>query len=201
MNPRVWIKSRLADRALAPLRSELVDHIDHGSVLLEIGCGTGALMFHAASKISYGYGIDLDCEMINYAVKKCRQKSLTNIEFACLDVLTTNVSKYDISTSTLCLHELKEDSACAILETMINSADKVLIADYSEPNSFGGKVGIEMDEFISGHYRNFRKYRKNGWMPAYAKRVGARINSVTPSVIDGITIWELKKDMHKMSQA
>ena len=65
MNPRVWIKSRLADRALAPLRSELVDHIDHGSVLLEIGCGTGALMFHAASKISYGYGIDLDCDMIN----------------------------------------------------------------------------------------------------------------------------------------
>ena len=193
MNPRVWIKSRLADRALAPLRSELAAQIDRGSTLLEIGCGTGALMFHAASKISHGYGIDLDCDMINYAVKKCRQKSLTNIEFSCLDVLTTNVSKYAISTSTLCLHELKEDSACTVLETMVNSADKELIADYSEPKSFSGKVGIEIDEFISGHYRNFRKYRKNGWIPAYAKQIGARINNVTLSVIDGITIWELKR--------
>jgi len=47
---------------------------------------------------------------------------------------------------------------------------------------------------ISGHYGNFKKYRKSGEIPFYAGQVGAKIHKVIPSSIDGISIWILGRN-------
>ncbi|MCG7914170.1 MAG: class I SAM-dependent methyltransferase, partial [Candidatus Thiodiazotropha weberae] len=108
MKLKVWIKSRAADWVLAPLRKELLALMDHGSSVIEIGCGTGDLIFQSASKIQSGYGVDLDRDMINYAEGKRREKQLNHITFECINALNLSDIKCDIATSTLCLHELCE---------------------------------------------------------------------------------------------
>ncbi|MCG7904348.1 MAG: class I SAM-dependent methyltransferase [Candidatus Thiodiazotropha weberae] len=189
MKLKVWIKSKAADRVLAPLRKELLALMDHGSSVIEIGCGTGDLIFQSASKIQSGYGVDLDRDMINYAEGKRREKQLNHITFECINALNLSDIKCDIATSTLCLHELCEKDACNLLKMMVDVSKKVLIADYTKANSFSGKLGIEIDELFSGHYGNYKRYRKNGGIPSYVSKVGAKINSVQASSVDGISIW------------
>jgi len=189
MKLKVWIKSKAADKVLAPLRKELLTLIDKDSSLYEVGCGTGDFMLQSASIITHGYGVDLDNDMISYAEERRQVRNLNHINFKCIDALKITASKYDIAISTLCLHELSEQDACDILKMMLDKSQKVIIADYTEAKSLSGKLIIELDELLSGHYGNFKKYRSNGGIPSYAAKVGAIINKIVASAIDGISIW------------
>ena len=192
MNLKIWIKVNTADKALSALREELISFFDEADSVLDIGCGSGDLLFKARSKISKGIGIDLDRDMINYAQENCKINSIGNLEFKCIDATKMEPSNFDISTCTFCLHELKQNDACEILKYMAKNSKRILIADYSKPKSFLSYLGIEFDEMISGHYLRFRKYRKAGTIFEYTKSSGLSILNTTPSSIDGITIWEIK---------
>jgi len=189
MNFKAWFKSNAADRVLLPLRKELVELIEHKATVLEIGCGTGDLLFQAASKIRNGYGIDIDQGMIKYAESKRQKNNLNNLRFECVDALAMAPRKFDISTSTLCLHELPEQQACALLKMMVDNSRFVLVADYTEAKSTIGRLGIEFDELLSGHYRNYRRYRRSGEIPSYAEKTGVRVHKEITSSIEGISIW------------
>lgn len=192
MNFKVWLKANAADKALAPLRNELVALFAPGASVLDIGCGTGDLLFRAADKIRQGHGVDLDQNMIDYASSKSRKSQTTHLRFNCLNALELTADRYDISTSTLCLHEMKRADAISVLERMAMLSDRILIADYADPATLFGKCSIEVDEMISGHYGRFRSYRRTGRIPAYAAACDLAIHSSTPSSIDGIVIWQLQ---------
>jgi len=194
MNLKVWLKAKGADRVLAPLRKELVELMEKDASVLEIGCGTGDLIFQSSEIISRGLGVDLDNNMIEYADEKKRERGLNHISFKCMDASELKTEIYDISTSTLCIHEMVQDKACKLLKMMVENSNKVLIADYTAPKTLSGKLGIEFDEMISGHYGNFKKYRKSGEIPFYAGQVGAKIHKVIPSSIDGISLWILGRN-------
>lgn len=192
MKARVWIKHNAADRVLAPLRKELLERIDPEVRLLDIGCGTGDLMLRAAAGIASGHGIDLDTDMIEFADRQRIQRGLTHVRFQSGNALLLPLQTYDVSTSTLCLHEMTQPEACRLLAKMVGCSKKVLIADYSTPSGFSARLGIHIDELFSGHYRNFRAYSRQGEIPAYAEQVGASISDAHASTIDGIVIWTIK---------
>ena len=106
------------------------------------------------------------------------------------------LSRYEIASSTLCLHEMKENDAINTLKLLAGISSKLLIADYSKPKSFWSKASIELDEIISGHYGRFRKYRKKGYLPYLARRAGLIVTEVKETPIDGILIWELNSENH-----
>lgn len=191
MKLKVWIKANMANKALSRLRLELVELIDSESSVLDIGCGTGDLLFKAAYKLSYGFGVDLDADMINFAKRKCEDSQISNLAFERNDAKRLNLRQFNIATSTLCLHEMKETDALSILKIMTEKSERILVADYAKPKSFLAKLGIEFDEIISGHYREFRRYRNAGGISGYARKLGLKINRVIPSAIDGIVIWEI----------
>lgn len=189
MSFRAWFKNNTADRVLLPLRQELVELIEHDSTLLEVGCGTGDLLFQAAEKISYGHGVDLNQGMIKYAESKRQAHNLSNLSFECIDALAMVPRKFDISTSTLCLHEMPEQQACALLKMMVDNSEMALVADFTEAKSALGRLSIEFDELLSGHYRNYRQYRRNGEIPSYAAKIGVSVHKEITSVVEGISIW------------
>lgn len=191
MNFKVWLKRKAADRVLSPLRMELIELIEQDSTLLEVGCGTGDLLFQSASKISFGCGVDIDKGMIDYAESKRRESNLNNLNFECIDALQIAPQQFDISTSTLCLHELPEQKACDLLKMLVDNSKMVLVADYTEAKTTFGKLSIEFDELLSGHYRNYRHYRNSGEIPSYAEKIGAIVHQEIASVIDGISIWRI----------
>lgn len=189
MRLKVLLKSNVADKVLSPVRDELIGQINQGSSLLDIGSGTGDFLFKCASKLSRGLGVDIDREMTRYAEGRKNKEGIENINFVCGDIRSLELDRYDIATSTLCLHEVGVEIACEILELMVISSNKVLIADYTSADALFGKVGIEIDEMFSGHYSNYKKYKKSGEVPYYAKRIGVDIKEVIKTKVDGISIW------------
>ncbi|GAA6135731.1 hypothetical protein NBRC116188_25210 [Oceaniserpentilla sp. 4NH20-0058] len=194
---RVWLKANAADKALATLRYELVELLDDHSCVLDVGCGTGDLLFKAASKIRNGVGVDLDADLIAYAHKQTSCKGVTNLIFEQSDILNITTTNFDVATSTLCIHELDKQKACAVLLHMAHTSKRLLIADYASPKSVLSRIGIELDEMISGHYGQFTRYRRSGRIPAYAQLCGLEVVQAIQSSVDGIVIWELKgKSQH-----
>lgn len=167
--------------------------------MLDVGCGTGDLLFRAKDKIRFGLGLDLDPKMIDFANEKNKSINPNHLEFIQEDINSyENLSNYeiDIASSTLCLHEMKETDAIKTLQLLANISSKLLIADYSKPKLFWAKVSIELDEMISGHYGRFKEYRDNGYLPHLASRAGLVISEVKETSIDGILIWELRREIH-----
>ena len=194
MSFRAWFKSRTADKVLSPVREMIIDRMETGSRVLEIGCGTGDLLFKASNKIAHGLGIDLDTGMIDFANNRKQQEQTENLEFVSEDlasVVASGLKRSDVSTSTLCLHEMTEQDACNTLELMARYSSKLIIADYGMARGWWAKVSIELDELISGHYRRFTGYRRRGGMPYLARAADLKILSVIDTPIDGIRIWEL----------
>ncbi|MCG8014900.1 MAG: class I SAM-dependent methyltransferase [Candidatus Thiodiazotropha sp. 'RUGA'] len=189
MKLKVRIKSQVTDRVLTPLRNELMQLIDENSTLLEIGCGTGDLIFKSQEKIRKALGVDLDQDMIAYAESKRTEQALDHISFTCANALELPKSRFDVATSTLCLHEMREQDACELLKMMVENSKRVLIADYTIPKTFAGKLSTEVDEMFSGHYLNFRRYRNAGEITSYALKIGAKTRKVISSSLDGISIW------------
>ena len=159
------------------------------STLLEIGCGTGDLLFRAAPKLSHGHGIDLDEDMVKFAESKRHVNNIENLSFSCCDALNIKPKRYDVSTSTLCLHEMEVTKACRLLNFLVKNSQQVFIADYTSATSLAAKLGIEVDELFSGHYRYYRRYKQFGEIPAYTNKVGAKVQKVLKTKIDGIAIW------------
>ena len=195
MNWRVKIKAKGADRVLAPLRHQLIDLFPDQARVLEVGCGTGSLLMGARHKIAYGLGIDLDASMIDYATQQVHKLSCNNIHFTCQDArhFQHDSQGFHIATATLFLHEVDEHIAIAILDEMLTLAETVVIADYTRASHWLDRCLIDLDERFSGHYQQYRHYRRVGEIEHYAEQVNAVIEDKISSVIDGIAIWTLTR--------
>lgn len=189
---KVWIKRRFADKALVPVRDEIATLVPEGSSLLEIGSGTGSLLFQLTSKLTKGVGVDTDTAMVNYAQNRVNEYKLENIKFINDDARNLKLDSFDISTSTLCLHEVGLDTSLSLLKVMLHHSQKVIIADYTQAHKFHNKVMIELDEMISGHYKNFKNYRRNGDIPFLTKQLDANIVKIIETPIDGISLWVIQ---------
>jgi SAM-dependent methyltransferase len=195
MNLSAWFKSKTADKILLPVRQLILDSIKKNTTILEVGCGTGDLLFRASNTIFRGVGIDLDHSMIEFANKRKAREGISNLNFLTGDITTMEDcfnNRFDISTSTLCLHEMDYDTACTTLNLLSQYSTKILIADYSLPKSLFGKFSIEVDELISGHYARFKQYRNRGEIPILAKKQKIDVIDTIDTPIDGIKLWILK---------
>ncbi len=91
----------------------LTSQIKKGQLVLDIGCGTGALTFRAANKGATVKGIDINTQMLDIARKHSNEKNLNkNIKFSEMGIAKLNSIKsqtYDVVMSGLCFSELSED--------------------------------------------------------------------------------------------
>jgi len=90
---------------------------------------------------------------------------------------------------------MKYEAAIETLDQMAYVAKKVIVADFYPPKTLKGKIGIEIDEFVSGHYSQFCEYKKNGYFPHLASLTKLRVVSTQETSIDRICIWELESDI------
>ena len=135
---KTFIKSKITDRNLLTLRKQISKYITKDSKIIEIGCGTGSLLFLLSSKIKEGLGIDISSSMIKFCIKKARKENIKNISFVNADANYLNqfIKKhYDIAIIILIMHEINRISQINILKKTANIADKIVIADYTLKNS------------------------------------------------------------------
>jgi len=113
-----------------------------GNVVLDVGCGTGALLLAAAQRIgpvAALYGIDAAPEMVSHARRKAEahQVQLEVVEGSA-DRLPYPPASFDAVFCTLTLHHLPasmRDAAIREMRRVLRPGGRVVIVDWQRPKS------------------------------------------------------------------
>ena len=140
---------------------QIYEIIPNGSRVIDLGSGTGELLSQLSDKIDYGFGIEINPKKVCYAQRRIKNQS--NINFEIEDFFKMKQNDYfDYSIASFVIHSLDYRKQVDLLNLMQNISTNILIADIVSSDSFFLNILINMDELISGHYKNFKKYSKKG---------------------------------------
>lgn len=187
-----WLASKINDRFLFSVRKQIVGLVPRNSSVIDIGCGTGSLLFMLSLKIKKGFGIDVSSSMIRFTNKQLGKRNVDNLEFKKLDAceLSKNVKeRYDVAIVFLVLHSVCEDLRIEILEQMSKVADRIIIVDLINQDSVIKKVFLHLDEILVGHYLNFRDYLEGGWAGGLIEKAGLVVKKHLKTSRGFIDIW------------
>lgn len=93
-----------------PLVPGLLEKLEKGINVLDLGCGSGLALIEMAKKFPDGSftGYDFSDEAIGVAKKRVKESGLTNIEFKVMDAAELNENKkYDLVTTFDAIHDQK----------------------------------------------------------------------------------------------
>lgn len=167
-NKHHWYDGKFYDKFIAPnqdrIYSVIKRHIENGSSILDVGCGTGRLASALAGHYSKYTGVDPSIKNIGLAEHLFR--GATNIEFIHSDIQTYSLysaKKFDYAVITYVIHEVARESRIEILKSMSQLAKTIIIGEYliPRPNGFWAYLN-EAVEFAAGreHYKNFKDFEK-----------------------------------------
>jgi ubiquinone/menaquinone biosynthesis C-methylase UbiE len=157
----------LFDRALKEVRNIIVEQIEPGSLVVDIACGTGSLVFDLAEKCKSVTGVELSSKMVEHAKHRQELNGKHNANFVHGDATSLPTFKdkeFDYLTISMVLHEMPSDLRLQVLSEAKRIAKKIIIADYVVPQSFSfAGIRIRIVEFLAGidHFRGFRDFQKN----------------------------------------
>ena len=100
--------SRLIDQIVPLTGKEMVDKLNSGAYVLEIGCGRGHALNLMAKAFpnSKFFGYDFSEEGIEAGIKESREMNLSNVEFDVKDVNSiSNTNKYDLIMAFDTIHD------------------------------------------------------------------------------------------------
>jgi demethylmenaquinone methyltransferase/2-methoxy-6-polyprenyl-1,4-benzoquinol methylase len=131
------------------VQQDIVDnYINRGDRVLEIGCGTGTLAISCAEKGASVVGIDVSPQMLAIAIRKVREKNLTEKvqlqELGAIEIdKTFDDETFDKTTSTLVFSELYPDERKYVLKQayrILKPGGHIMIADEVIPNSLWKRI-------------------------------------------------------------
>jgi ubiquinone/menaquinone biosynthesis C-methylase UbiE len=159
--------------------------VNKNTAVLDIGCGTGSLLYMYQQYTDNISGIDLSPAMIKVARKKLNEKadlitgSATKTEFQSLS--------FDLITCSLILHEVSDVVRIEILKEatrILHNNGRILLIDYHPGpiENFEGvysKIIKKIFEFLAGgdHHKNYRHFIKNGGLPRLIAKAGLKIEN------------------------
>ena len=169
---RSWYDGHFYDRFIAPNQDKsfltIRQLIPENSTVLDLGCGTGRLVYQLADSCKKVTGVDVSLENINVAHSKRKAGGIDNIEFIHADFnefIRDNGEKFDFAVLSYVLHEIHDSQRIRILNSLKKAADKIIISDYlvPMPQNFWGALTYIV-EFLAGsnHFSNFKNFIKLG---------------------------------------
>ncbi len=190
------IKSITVDKYLLPIRKEIFRLIPKNSSVIDVGCGTGSLLFLLSKKINYGLGIDISKSNIKFTQKKILKTNLSNLKFELADARFLGkiiTKKYDIAILSMTLHSLDSGSQIEILEKLSKITNELIIIEYIIDCPLLRKFLMHLEEIFSGHYKNFRDYIKKGNLNLLMVGTGFKERRSLNTFDRGIKIFIYKK--------
>jgi ubiquinone/menaquinone biosynthesis C-methylase UbiE len=163
------------------------------SVVLDIGCGTGAQLQLYQEKGCTVVGVDRSPSMIRKARERLGKKA--NLELLDAEQLPYDANAFDLILLSMTLHELQEDARTRVLNEIRRVAKddgRVLVFEYHRgppvfSRGFLARPLVLMVERLAGleHYRNYKDFIARGGLPALASRNNFNVEQAR--VIDGGT--------------
>jgi len=181
-----WYDGTFFDLCVAPNQDPIFAAvraaIPPGSTVLDVGCGTGRLVFQLAEQCSMVRGIDASGRNIRRArLLHTRRGKPPHIAFELTSIeahLGGPHQKYDVGVISYVLHEVSEQQRVPMLRLLATAAQTVILADYRVPRRSGlTNVTTEVVERLAGreHYRGFRSFVRRGGLPGVVQEAGLHI--------------------------
>ncbi|MGC8595922.1 MAG: class I SAM-dependent methyltransferase [Candidatus Kryptoniota bacterium] len=180
-----WYDGWFYDRFVAPNQDyafRLVkDMIHDGAVVLDVGTGTGRLLFQLADKCRKVDGIDPSIRNIERARSNISKQGFSGISVyhaAVEDFFIGKNAIYDYAILSYVVHEIDSHKREEILFQLSVHAEKIIVVDYAFPQpDWRIRAFNEMVEFAAGisHYRNFRSFLAGGGLPGLVERTDLEI--------------------------
>jgi ubiquinone/menaquinone biosynthesis C-methylase UbiE len=175
------------DRLLGRLHQLVADTVEPTGRVLDVGCGTGDMVWRLAPKAEEVVGIELSPAMVDFATAELAERSVPNVAFVLGDVTTafTDLPEdhFDVATMVLVLHEMPTEAQVPVLGEVARVARQVLSVDFRAPMPWNG-AGIRnrFFEIAAGieHYRAFRAFQRVGAVPGVARKAGLVYEHLRP---------------------
>ena len=132
-----WYDGIFYDKVIAPNQDTLFKHIldliEPGSAVIDVGCGTGRFSFKASDKCRSVQGIDLSRRNIERARANLKKSPSGKISFnhtSINDLILEGKEHFDYAVMTYVIHEVDAGERINLLNEMAQIADKIIIGDY-----------------------------------------------------------------------
>jgi len=157
----------MIDPLLTGVRKIIKDLIDPNSTVIDIGCGTGELVFYLSPQAKKVVGLDMNEGILKYSRRKKRRLQIGNVEFVSKDVNDSDFlsgTHYDYAVLSMVLHQFSLAEGNQVLNSARRVAKYIVMVDFSCPlpgNAIGW--GASLIERIAGgqHYMNFKDYQRH----------------------------------------
>jgi len=197
MSDGTWSYKLIIDPLTRGLRRDILRMIEPGSRVLDIACGTGALVFEIARKASEVTGIDLNSGKIRYGNTQVRKLGLNHVRFMEADATKLDTilpQSFDFVVLSLAIHQFPEPLRTEILKQSLRISKNLILADYTipRPESPAGWLALGM-EILAGneHYSAYKTYVTAGGLPGITKQLNLFVLQTITSGSDVFTIQTL----------
>jgi SAM-dependent methyltransferase len=172
------IYARVLDPLLSRLHDRIADHVEPTGRILDVGCGTGSLVWRLAPKALEVVGVELSPAMVAHARATLAARVLGDVTSAFADLPDGH---FDLATMVLVLHELPDEARVPILAEVARLAREVLCVDFHAPMPWNlAGFRNRLIEMMAGaeHFRAFRSFQRLGGMAGAARAAGLRFHAV-----------------------
>jgi len=181
-----WIYHLAVDPVLGRARRLVRSRVRRGSSLIDMGCGTGALLFSLADWCSDLVGVELSGRMWCYGRRRSEALGLTGVRLIRGDATKLEAfpdGSFDYASATMVLHEMPKERRSVLLSEMKRLARTLIIVDYRVP--FTARLAgtfIRFVERLAGadHYRRFRSFVDLGGVLPLLERQGLTVAEEVP---------------------
>jgi SAM-dependent methyltransferase len=156
------------DPALRRIRRLLRTQVSPKSSLIDIGCGTGELVFALADMCSELVGVEVSHRMWSYANRRARDKELSNVQFIWRNgagPLNFPSGHFEYAAACMVMHEMDANQRLQAVLEMRRLARMLILVDYRvvPPKNLTG-ILFRVAERLAGrrHYQNFLSFLKQG---------------------------------------
>ncbi|MFQ6084104.1 MAG: class I SAM-dependent methyltransferase [Candidatus Aminicenantia bacterium] len=189
---------KFVDTILQEIRDIIYTLVEDYSSVVDIGCGTGALVFQLSKKCQYVVGIELSAKMIQRAIRRMNKNNFKNVEFLKADAAKLgkfSCQEFDYAIACMVIHELPVFKRDEVLNEMKRIAKKVIIVDYTVPLPLNlAGVTARFIEFLAGidHFKNFRTFILQGGLPTLLNQNGFNIECERSNMAETLQIIKAK---------
>ncbi|MCG6926045.1 MAG: class I SAM-dependent methyltransferase [Acidobacteria bacterium] len=175
------------DRLLGRLHQLVADAVEPTRRVLDVGCGTGDLLWRLAPKADEVVGIELSPAMVDFGNERLAASALPNVSFVLGDVTRALADlpedHFDLATVVLVLHEMPTEAQVPVLNEVARLARQVLCVDFRAPMPWNG-AGLRnrFFELAAGleHFQAFRAFQHVGGVPGAAREAGLVYELIRP---------------------
>jgi SAM-dependent methyltransferase len=163
-----WLYHFLVDPLLRRVHRLVRSQAKPGSALIDIGCGTGELLFSLADVGSELVGVEISKRMWSFANRQARRRGFNNVQILFGDgakLENFSAGSFDYAIACMVLHEMDASQRLPVLKEMQRLAPNIILVDYRVPPP--ANLAAAMCRFIERlaghrHFRNYTSFTNNG---------------------------------------